>query len=307
MFREKIQAAIEDIQNGKFVIVTDDADRENEGDLIMASEMITPEAVNFMAKYARGLICVSINKEDAKRLQLDLMEQKNTSLHETNFTVSIDAVKDTTTGISAQDRSKTIRLMVDENSKPEDFARPGHIFPILAKDGGILRRSGHTEASLELAELAGFKSSGVLCEIMAEDGTMLRGKDLQNFADEHDLKLISIAELISYVRIKKSLIEKIETTKLPTDYGDFTLHLYQDKFESKQHIALTHGKIDKKKPTLIRVHSECVTGDIFSSKRCDCGAQLDHAMKKIVEAGSGIIIYSKQEGRGIGLKQNSGI
>ena len=232
MFREKIKAAIEDIQNGKFVIVTDDADRENEGDLIMASEMITPEAVNFMAKYARGLICVSINKEDAKRLQLDLMEQKNTSLHETNFTVSIDAVKDTTTGISAQDRSKTIRLMVDENSKPEDFARPGHIFPILAKDGGILRRSGHTEASLELAELAGFKSSGVLCEIMAEDGTMLRGKDLQNFADEHDLKLISIAELISYVRIKKSLIEKIETTKLPTDYGDFTLHLYQDKFES---------------------------------------------------------------------------
>ena len=302
MFREKIQAAIEDIQNGKFVIVTDDADRENEGDLIMASEMITPEAVNFMAKYARGLICVSINKEDAKRLQLDLMEQKNTSLHETNFTVSIDAVKDTTTGISAQDRSKTIRLMVDENSKPEDFARPGHIFPILAKDGGILRRSGHTEASLELAELAGFKSSGVLCEIMAEDGTMLRGKDLQNFADEHDLKLISIAELISYVRIKKSLIEKIETTKLPTDYGDFTLHLYQDKFESKQHIALTHGKIDKKNPTLIRVHSECVTGDIFSSKRCDCGAQLDHAMKKIVEAGSGIIIYLKQEGRGIGLK-----
>ena len=302
MFREKIQAAIEDIQNGKFVIVTDDADRENEGDLIMASEMITPEAVNFMAKYARGLICVSINKEDAKRLQLDLMEQKNTSLHETNFTVSIDAVKDTTTGISAQDRSKTIRLMVDENSKPEDFARPGHIFPILAKDGGILRRSGHTEASLELAELAGFKSSGVLCEIMAEDGTMLRGKDLQSFADEHDIKLISIAELISYVRIKKSLIEKIETTKLPTDYGDFTLHLYQDKFESKQHIALTHGKIDKKKPTLIRVHSECVTGDIFSSKRCDCGAQLDHAMKKIVEAGSGIIIYLKQEGRGIGLK-----
>ena len=302
MFKEKIQAAIEDIQNGKFVIVTDDVDRENEGDLIMASEMITPEAVNFMAKYARGLICVSINKEDAKRLQLDLMEQKNTSLHETNFTVSIDAVNDTTTGISAQDRSKTIRLMVDENSKPEDFARPGHIFPILAKDGGILRRSGHTEASLELAELAGFKSSGVLCEIMAEDGTMLRGKNLQNFADEHDLKLISIAELISYVRIKKSLIEKIETTKLPTDYGDFTLHLYQDKFESKQHIALTHGKIDKKKPTLIRVHSECVTGDIFSSKRCDCGAQLDHAMKKIVEAGSGIIIYLKQEGRGIGLK-----
>ena len=301
MYKEKIQAAIEDIQNGKFVIVTDDADRENEGDLIMASEMITPEAVNFMAKYARGLICVSVNKDDASRLQLDLMEQKNTSLHETNFTISIDAVKDTTTGISAQDRSKTIRLMVDEHSKPEDFARPGHIFPILAKEGGVLRRSGHTEASLELAELAGFKPSGVLCEIMAEDGTMLRGKDLFSFADKHNLKLISITELISYVRVKKSLIEKIETTKLPTDYGDFMLHLYQDKFENKQHIALTHGKVQNNEPTLVRVHSECVTGDIFSSKRCDCGAQLDYAMKKIVEVGCGIIIYLKQEGRGIGL------
>ena len=302
MYKEKIQAAIEDIQNGKFVIVTDDADRENEGDLIMASEMITPEAVNFMAKYARGLICVSVNKDDASRLQLDLMEQKNTSLHETNFTISIDAVKDTTTGISAQDRSKTIRLMVDEHSKPEDFARPGHIFPILAKEGGVLRRSGHTEASLELAELAGFKPSGVLCEIMAEDGTMLRGKDLFSFADKHNLKLISITELISYVRVKKSLIDKIETTKLPTDYGDFMLHLYQDKFENKQHIALTHGKVQNNEPTLVRVHSECVTGDIFSSKRCDCGAQLDYAMKKIVEVGCGIIIYLKQEGRGIGLK-----
>ena len=302
MYKEKIQAAIEDIQNGKFVIVTDDADRENEGDLIMASEMITPEAVNFMAKYARGLICVSVNKEDASRLQLDLMEQKNTSLHETNFTISIDAVKDTTTGISAQDRSKTIRLMVDEHSKPKDFARPGHIFPILAKEGGVLRRSGHTEASLELAELAGFKPSGVLCEIMAEDGTMLKGKDLFSFADKHNLKLISITELISYVRVKKSLIDKIETTKLPTDYGDFMLHLYQDKFENKQHIALTHGKVQNNEPTLVRVHSECVTGDIFSSKRCDCGAQLDYAMKKIVEVGCGIIIYLKQEGRGIGLK-----
>ena len=302
MYKEKIESAIEDIQNGKFVIVTDDADRENEGDLIMASEMITPEAVNFMAKYARGLICVSVNKDDASRLQLELMEQKNTSLYETNFTISIDAVKDTTTGISAQDRSKTIRLMVDEHSKPEDFARPGHIFPILAKEGGVLRRSGHTEASLELAELAGFKPSGVLCEIMAEDGTMLRGKDLFKFAVEHNLKLISITELISYVRVKKSLIEKIETTKLPTDYGDFMLHLYQDKFENKQHIALTHGKIQNNEPTLVRVHSECVTGDIFSSKRCDCGAQLDYAMKKVVEAGCGIIIYLKQEGRGIGLK-----
>ena len=302
MFKQKIQAAIEDIQNGKFVIVTDDVDRENEGDLIMASEMITPEAVNFMAKYARGLICVSVNNDDANRLQLGLMEQKNTSLHETNFTVSIDAVKNTTTGISAHDRSKTIRLMVDERSTPEDFARPGHIFPILAKEGGVLRRSGHTEASLELAELAGFKPSGVLCEIMAEDGTMLRGENLIRFAEKHSLKLISITELISFVRVKKTLIKKIETTKLPTTYGDFLLHLYQDKFENKQHIALTHGNIQNKQPTLVRVHSECVTGDIFSSIRCDCGSQLDYAMKKIVEVGSGIIIYLKQEGRGIGLK-----
>ena len=302
MFKQKIQEAIEDIQNGKFVIVTDDVDRENEGDLIMASEMITPEAVNFMAKYARGLICVSVNNDDANRLQLGLMEQKNTSLHETNFTVSIDAVKNTTTGISAHDRSKTIRLMVDERSTPEDFARPGHIFPILAKEGGVLRRSGHTEASLELAELAGFKPSGVLCEIMAEDGTMLRGENLTSFAEKHSLKLISITELISFVRVKKTLIKKIETTKLPTTYGDFLLHLYQDKFENKQHIALTHGNIQNKQPTLVRVHSECVTGDIFSSIRCDCGSQLDYAMKKIVEVGSGIIIYLKQEGRGIGLK-----
>ena len=302
MFKQKIQEAIEDIQNGKFVIVTDDVDRENEGDLIMASEMITPEAVNFMAKYARGLICVSVNNDDANRLQLGLMEQKNTSLHETNFTVSIDAVKNTTTGISAHDRSKTIRLMVDERSTPEDFARPGHIFPILAKEGGVLRRSGHTEASLELAELAGFKPSGVLCEIMAEDGTMLRGENLIRFAEKHSLKLISITELISFVRVKKTLIKKIETTKLPTTYGDFLLHLYQDKFENKQHIALTHGNIQNKQPTLVRVHSECVTGDIFSSIRCDCGSQLDYAMKKIVEVGSGIIIYLKQEGRGIGLK-----
>ena len=302
MFKQKIQAAIEDIQNGKFVIVTDDVDRENEGDLIMASEMITPEAVNFMAKYARGLICVSVNNDDANRLQLGLMEQKNTSLHETNFTVSIDAVKNTTTGISAHDRSKTIRLMVDERSTPEDFARPGHIFPILAKEGGVLRRSGHTEASLELAELAGFKPSGVLCEIMAEDGTMLRGENLTSFAKKHSLKLISITELISFVRVKKTLIKKIETTKLPTTYGDFLLHLYQDKFENKQHIALTHGNIQNEQPTLVRVHSECVTGDIFSSIRCDCGSQLNYAMKKIVEVGSGIIIYLKQEGRGIGLK-----
>ena len=299
---KKIKSAIEDIQNGKFVIVTDDADRENEGDLIMASEMITPEAVNFMAKYARGLICISITKNDANRLSLDPMEQKNTSLHETNFTVSVDAVANTTTGISAQDRAQTIRLMVDENSSPSDFARPGHIFPIIAKDGGVLRRSGHTEASMDLAQLAGFKPSGVLCEIMAEDGSMLRGKDLSSFAKNHNLNLISISELIAYIRINKNLVEKVEAVRFPTEYGEFLLHLYQDKFEDKQHIALTYGKLSTNEPVLIRVHSECVTGDIFSSSRCDCGKQLEYAMKTIVENGSGVIVYLKQEGRGIGLK-----
>ena len=299
---KKIKSAIEDIQNGKFVIVTDDADRENEGDLIMASEMITPEAVNFMAKYARGLICISITKNDANRLSLDLMEQKNTSLHETNFTVSVDAVANTTTGISAQDRAQTIRLMVDEKSSPSDFARPGHIFPIIAKDGGVLRRSGHTEASMDLAQLAGFKPSGVLCEIMAEDGSMLRGKALSSFAKNHNLNLISISELIAYIRINKNLVEKVEAVRFPTEYGEFLLHLYQDKFEDKQHIALTYGKLSTNEPVLIRVHSECVTGDIFSSSRCDCGKQLEYAMKTIVENGSGVIVYLKQEGRGIGLK-----
>ena len=299
---KKIKSAIEDVQNGKFVIVTDDADRENEGDLIMASEMITPEAVNFMAKYARGLICISITKNDANRLSLDLMEQKNTSLHETNFTVSVDAVANTTTGISAQDRAQTIRLMVDENSSPSDFARPGHIFPIIAKDGGVLRRSGHTEASMDLAQLAGFKPSGVLCEIMAEDGSMLRGKALSSFAKNHNLNLISISELIAYIRINKNLVEKVEAVRFPTEYGEFLLHLYQDKFEDKQHIALTYGKLSTNEPVLIRVHSECVTGDIFSSSRCDCGKQLEYAMKTIVENGSGVIVYLKQEGRGIGLK-----
>ena len=299
---KKIKSAIEDIQNGKFVIVTDDVDRENEGDLIMASEMITPEAVNFMSKYARGLICISITKNDANRLSLDLMEQKNTSLHETNFTVSVDAVANTTTGISAQDRAQTIRLMVDENSSPSDFARPGHIFPIIAKDGGVLRRSGHTEASMDLAQLAGFKPSGVLCEIMAEDGSMLRGKALSSFAKNHNLNLISISELIAYIRINKNLVEKVEAVRFPTEYGEFLLHLYQDKFEDKQHIALTYGKLSTNEPVLIRVHSECITGDIFSSSRCDCGKQLEYAMKTIVENGSGVIVYLKQEGRGIGLK-----
>ena len=299
---DSIESAINEIQNGQSVIIVDDADRENEGDIVMASELITPDAVNFMAKYARGLICVSLSKEQADKLSLNLMEKKNTGLHETNFTISVDKKNDTTTGISAFDRSKTIRALVDENSKGEDFARPGHIFPIIGKEGGVLRRAGHTEASMDLAEMAGLKPSGVICEIMAEDGDMLRGKELETFAKHHKLKLISIEDLIRYKRKTEKLIIRLDTINLPTDYGKFKFHLYQSEFDYKQHIALTHGNYKDQDSVLVRVHSECLTGDVFSSKRCDCGIQLDSAMKAIVEEGSGAIIYLKQEGRGIGLK-----
>ena len=299
---DSIESAINEIRNGQSVIIIDDADRENEGDIVMASELITPDAVNFMAKYARGLICVSLSKEQAEKLSLNLMEKKNTGLHETNFTISVDKKNDTTTGISAFDRSKTIRALVDENSKGEDFARPGHIFPIIGKEGGVLRRAGHTEASMDLAEMAGLKPSGVICEIMAEDGDMLRGKELETFAKHHKLKLISIEDLIRYKRKTEKLITRLDTINLPTDHGKFEFHLYQSEFDDKQHIALTHGNYKDQDSVLVRVHSECLTGDVFSSKRCDCGIQLNSAMKAIVEEGSGAIIYLKQEGRGIGLK-----
>ena len=299
---DSIESAINEIQNGQSVIIVDDADRENEGDIVMASELITPDAINFMAKYARGLICVSLSEKQAKKLSLNLMEKKNTGLHETNFTISVDKKNDTTTGISAFDRSKTIRALVDENSKGEDFARPGHIFPIIGKEGGVLRRAGHTEASMDLAEMAGLKPSGVICEIMAEDGDMLRGKELETFAKHHKLKLISIEDLIRYKRKTEKLITRLDTINLPTDYGKFEFHLYQSEFDDKQHIALTHGNYKDQDSVLVRVHSECLTGDVFSSKRCDCGIQLNTAMKAVVKEGAGAIIYLKQEGRGIGLK-----
>ena len=299
---DSIQSAIDEIRNGQCVIIVDDADRENEGDIVMASELITPDAVNFMAKYARGLICVSISNQQAEKLSLNLMEKQNTGLHETNFTISVDKRTDTTTGISAFDRSKTIRALVDENSQGKDFARPGHIFPIIGKEGGVLRRAGHTEASMDLAEMAGLKPSGVICEIMAEDGDMLRGDDLETFAKHHKLKIISIEDLIRYKRKTEKLITKLESVNLPTDYGKFEFHLYQSEFDDKQHIALTHGNYQNQDSVLVRVHSECLTGDVFLSKRCDCGIQLNSAMKEIVNNGSGIIIYLKQEGRGIGLK-----
>ena len=299
---DSIDLAVDDIRNGKCIIVVDNEDRENEGDLVAASELCTPDLINFMATEGRGLICVSIKNERAKELSLEPMERKNSSLHETNFTISVDANKNTTTGISAFDRSETVRALIDKSTRSTDLARPGHIFPIVGKEGGVLRRAGHTEASIDLSALAGLKPSGVICEIMADDGTMARGKMLYNFAKKHSLKIISIEDLIRYRRKNEKLVEKIEAIRLPTEYGDFTLHLYEDKFDNSTHLALTMGSYTKQDSVLVRVHSECLTGDVFQSQRCDCGEQLEMAMHQISENKSGIIVYLRQEGRGIGLK-----
>ena len=296
-----IDSALEEIKNGRCIIVVDNEDRENEGDLVSASELITPDMVNFMAKEGRGLICVTIDSKKARSLNLEPMERKNSSLYETNFTISVDASKNTTTGISAFDRFETIRVIIDEKSKESDLARPGHIFPIVGKDGGVLRRAGHTEASMDLARLAGLKPSGVICEILADDGTMARGKTLFEFAKKHNLKIISIADLIRYIRKTENLVKKVEEVNLPTKYGNFKLHLYEDIFDNNSHLALSLGDFSHKKSTLVRVHSECLTGDVFHSQRCDCGDQLETAMQMIANNKSGVIVYLKQEGRGIGL------
>ena len=297
-----IDSALEDIINGKAIVVVDSEDRENEGDLVIASELVTPDTVNFMAKEGRGLICVSITKDRAKHLDLMPIESHNSSLHETNFTISVDARQNTTTGISAFDRSETIRALIDNNTKSEDLARPGHIFPIVGKDGGVLRRAGHTEASIDLAQLAGLKPSGVICEIMADDGSMARGDQLQKFSKKHELKIISIEDLIRYIRKKKKIVRKIEDINLPTEFGKFRLHLYEEIFNNGTHLALTYGNIHSNKSVMVRVHSECLTGDVFHSLRCDCGEQLSSAMSTIEDNGSGILVYLRQEGRGIGLK-----
>ena len=299
---DSISSAIKEIKSGGMVVVLDNEDRENEGDLVMASDAVSPANINFMAKEGRGLICISVSKTRAKKLDLEPMQQKNTSLHETAFTVSVDAVKGTTTGISASDRCKTVKTIVSDITLPTDLARPGHIFPIVGRNGGVLRRAGHTEASMDLAQLAGFSRSGVICEIIGDDGEMLRGAELMEFAKKHNLKIISIEDLIRFRRKKESIIKKVEKIKLPTKFGEFDLHMYDDIYNNKVHFGLTFGKINTKKPILIRVHSECLTGDIFHSLRCDCGSQLDFAMKKIVKEGSGIIVYLRQEGRGIGIK-----
>jgi 3,4-dihydroxy 2-butanone 4-phosphate synthase/GTP cyclohydrolase II len=298
----KIEAAIDDLRNGRMVIVVDDPGRENEGDLIMPAQTVTPETVNFMVKHGRGLLCVAITNPLAEKLQLEPMSRRNTALHRTAFTVSIDAVKNTTTGISAFDRYETVRMMVQPDSKPEDFARPGHVFPIVAKDGGVLRRAGHTEAAVDLAQLAGFPPVGVLCEIMAPDGSMAQLPHLVKLAREYNLKMITITDLISFRKKRERLVQLVEKISFPTKHGDFTLHLYETKYESLVHLALTLGKVDDGQPVMVRVHSECLTGDVFGSLRCDCGAQLNKSLEMIGQEGRGVLLYLRQEGRGIGLK-----
>jgi 3,4-dihydroxy 2-butanone 4-phosphate synthase / GTP cyclohydrolase II len=297
-----IQSAIADIKNGKLLIVVDDADRENEGDFIIAARYATPEVINFMSKEGRGLICAAITEERCAQLQLEPMVVSNTSLHETAFTVSVDLLGyGTTTGISAQDRSKTIQALIDPEKKPQDFGRPGHIFPLRAKDGGVLRRAGHTEATVDIAELAGLEPAGVLVEIMNEDGTMARLPQLLEIAKKFDVKIISIKDLIEYRLASECLVEEVVRVQMPTKYGDFTLVAFKEKLTGGEHLALVKGEWQKEEPILTRVHSSCFTGDILASFRCDCGEQLHKAMQMVEREGKGVILYMNQEGRGIGL------
>ena len=295
-----IEEAIEDLRNGKMIIVVDDPDRENEGDLICAAEFATTENVNFMASYAKGLICMPMSKELTRKLKLNQMVTENTDNHCTAFTVSIDHV-DTSTGISAVERSITALKLVEDDAKPEDFRRPGHMFPLEAREGGVFKRDGHTEATVDFMKIAGLKECGLCCEIMREDGTMMRTTELLEFAKEHKLTITSIADLIRYRRRTESLVEKVTEAELPTKYGNFVAHGYIDKVTGEHHIALVKGDISGEEPVLCRVHSECLTGDAFGSLRCDCGEQLQEAMRRIEAKGRGVILYLKQEGRGIGL------
>ncbi len=300
---DPIDDIIKDIRAGRMVVVTDDEDRENEGDLVMAAEKVTPAAVNFMATHGRGLICAPITEERAEQLGLQRMVLENRESYRTDFTVSVDgsAAHGVTTGISAHDRAKTIQLLVDPIGRPQDLVQPGHVFPLRAKAGGVLRRAGHTEASVDLARLAGLQPAGVLCEILNTDGTMARLPELLKFRKKHKLKLCSIRDLIAYRRSSERLVEREQVIKLPTDYGEFTLHMYRSVVDGGHHLALVKGEISSRKATLVRVHSECLTGDVFGSMRCDCGPQLHRAMQQIEAAGAGVLIYMRQEGRGIGL------
>lgn len=298
---DSIEDAIEDIKEGRMVIVADDEDRENEGDFVMAAEKVTPEAVNLMAKYGRGLICVPITREKAYALNLDYMVTEGADPDEAAFTVSVDHKELTTTGISAGDRANTIKEMIKRDAKPGDFRRPGHIFPLIGVEGGVLRRAGHTEAAIDLARLADLQPAGIICEIMKDNGAMARLPDLVDIAEEFDMKLISIKDLISYRMKNESLVRKVVDVNLPTIYGDFQLHAFQERLTGDHHLALAKGEWDEDDPVLVRVHSSCMTGDIFGSKRCDCGEQLHQALLQVEEEGRGVVLYMNQEGRGIGL------
>lgn len=296
-----IEEAVEDIRGGKFVIVVDDEDRENEGDLIIAAEKITPEAINFMATHGRGLICMPIAGKRLDELRIPLMVQHNTAAQGTAFTISVEAKHTTTTGISAHDRAATVKAIIDPETGPDDIAMPGHMFPLRAKDGGVLERSGHTEAALDLAKLAGLYPAGVLCEIMNEDGTMARLPQLQVFAKKHSIRIISIAQLIAYRRQREKLVHKVAEAQLPTRWGEFTAVAYRSDVDSDEHVALVCGDLTTEEPVLVRVHSQCLTGDVFGSLRCDCGEQMSLALQSIALEGRGVFLYMRQEGRGIGL------
>ncbi len=297
---DQIEEAIYELIQGKPIIVVDDEDRENEGDFVVLAEKATPEIVNFMITHGRGLVCVPITEKRAKELQLDPMVEHNTDSHQTAFTVSVD-VKTTHTGISAHERSQTIQALIDPQATHHDFKRPGHIFPLVAKDGGVLRRAGHTEAAVDLARLCGAYPAGVICEVIKEDGSMARVPDLAEIAREHDLKMITIADLIRYRIEKDQLVRREVEVRLPTDHGEFRAIAYSNDIDQKEHLALVKGEINPDKPVLVRVHSECLTGDVFHSQRCDCGPQLEAALAQIEQEGTGVLLYMRQEGRGIGL------
>jgi 3,4-dihydroxy 2-butanone 4-phosphate synthase/GTP cyclohydrolase II len=296
-----IEEAVEDLAAGKLLIVVDDEDRENEGDVVCAAELCSPEMINFMAMEARGLICVPMPQHRATELDLEAMVPSNTALHRTGFTVSVDYLHGTTTGISSADRAATVRALVDSSTKPQDLGRPGHIFPLIAVEEGVLRRAGHTEAMVDLLRLAKLQPVGVICEILNDDGTMARQKELMAFASKHDLKIITVKDLIAYRFRQSKLVTCVAEAKLPTEFGDFILKVYQNTVDGKEHVALVKGEWKSGEPILVRVHSECLTGDVFGSKRCDCGSQLHAAMQAISTEGRGVILYMRQEGRGIGL------
>jgi 3,4-dihydroxy 2-butanone 4-phosphate synthase / GTP cyclohydrolase II len=296
-----IPEVIEDIRNGKMIILVDNEDRENEGDLVIAAEHCTPEVINFMASYGRGLICVPMTQARARELELDLMVENNQDKYGTAFTVSVDAREETTTGISAHDRARTVQILIDNSTGPGDLRKPGHIFPLAARNGGVLVRAGHTEGVVDLTRLAGLKPAGVICEILNEDGTMARRPDLDKFADKHGLKIATIADLIKFRQHKERLIRRVSEANLPTEFGDFTIIAYQSEVGSATHVALVKGNVEGKENVLVRVHSECLTGDVFGSLRCDCGSQIHCAMEMVNKEGLGVILYMRQEGRGIGL------